>query len=1104
MYNFREDILYMTGGSLHQPMPASNFFASKIRKSEICNLFALKILVSKKKYFMFSLMLGFYITVFAQQKITGVVKTNGGAPLAGATISLKGTNLAATAAEDGSFNITGKIRDVLVFSFIGYQTREIKIVDNTPIQVYLPESIGKLDEIVLIGYNSQKLKEITGSVAVVTSKELTAAPAGQVEQMLQGRVAGLTVITSGEPGAPAQIFLHGMGNFGKVTPLYIIDGVEGNINSINPYDIESLQVLKDAGAYSIYGARGANGVIVVTTKKGKNANTSVNYDFYLGLQEPLKKGLDILSPQEQGTLIWIADKNSGFVDANGNPSDPLYGNGPTPVMPDYLYAGSNNGLHEGDPRANPALYNLDYTHGPIYQIVPFDKKGTDWFHKSFKPAVSQNHTVSISGGNDRNKYLLSFGYLDQEGTFLNTYLKRFTVRVNTDFKVRKAFKFGENLQLSYIDNPRTNKRDAANYSDHSDLSAILTMPPYRPVFDIQGNWSSNNLPSAGPMDNPIFVRTVANNNKRNNWQVFGNAYAEADFLKHFSVRSSFGGSLNYFYSYNYSYGSWAPPPIGYDNSLSENSGYLRSWTWTNILNFSEKFKDKHYLKILIGTEEKSDYNRDQGGSGSGLYSNDPAYWLLNNALPGSQTNFSAATSSFLSSFISRIDYSFSDKYLLSATLRRDGSSLFGPENRFGWFPAVMGAWRLTEEKFIQKISWLNELKFRASWGKTGFNGNTNPINQYNVFGGSPEDAYYDIYGTSNSIVQGFRTVNIGNPKTGWQQDVVSNLGFETILLNEKLSITADWYVKNSKGLLFPISLPAILGIGTPPTANIGNVRNTGIDLLLGTKGSFSKNWRWDVNVNFSTYKNKILKLNVFQFFDYDSLLFTGLVRNEVGHPMGSFFGYKVIGYFKDNNDVAKSPTQDGAGPGRFKYLDANGDGHIDNNDRVFIGNPNPKFTAGINIGINYKDFDFSTFFYASYGNDVLNEFKWIMNVSPGASGKTALYDSWTPENKNPKAPVLEAASNFSNKGATNSYPIENGSFLKNKSIMIGYTLPKKSLDRLRMNRLRFYAQVVNLFTITSYTGLDPEMPGMTKAFGFDEGNYPNNQRQYLMGLNLNF
>ncbi len=1026
---------------------------------------------------------------FAQQRINGKVVSETNLPLGGATVNLKNSAVTTITGSDGSFTLDAKKGDILEVSFVGYKTQQIKVTNESTIKVSLQLAMTSLDEVVVTGYTSQKIKEISGSVVVVKPKDLVSVPAGQVEQMLQGRVAGLTVITTGEPGAQSQVFLHGIGNFGNVTPLYIIDGVEGNINSINPYDIESLQVLKDAGAYSIYGARGANGVIVVTTKKGKNAKTSITYTGYVGLQEPLYKESDItLNPAESGELVWLGYKNSGQA-----PADPLFGHGPEPVMPAYLYAGPNIGLPKNDPRADESRYNLE----SAYQIVAFDTAGTDWYHEAFKPAISQCHNIDISGGNDKNKYLFNFGYLDQNGTLLNTYLKRYTARINTEFDVRSIIRIGENLQLAYIDNPVAAKGNLFNVT--GEITNLLRMPSYSPVYDIKGNWAGNGNNNRGPGDNPIFVRTTAKDNKNDNWQFFGNAYAEADFLKHFTIRSSFGGSLNYFYAYNFVYGSYAPPPMGYLNSFYERSGYARSWTWTNTLTYSETFAGKHCLKVLIGTEEKSVYSRGHSAGSGGLYSNNPNYWFLNNGTPLPQTSVSFATTSFLASFISRGDYSFADKYFLSATLRRDGSSVFGKDNRFAWFPAVMVAWRITQEKFLQNIPWLNELKLRGSWGKTGFNGNINPLNQFTLFNGTADDAWYDISGNSNgTIAQGFRTVNIGNPQTGWQEDEVTNLGLEGILWNGKLSITADWYTKNSKGLLFPVALPALLGIGAPPAANIGSVKNTGIDLSLGTKGNFSKNWGWDANINFSSYENTILKLNAFSYFDFDSLQInsTALVRNEVGHPIGSFYGYKITGYFKDAADISKSPVQDAAAPGRFKYLDANGDDSISADDRVFIGNPNPKFTLGFHIGINYKNFDFSTFFYGVFGNDLVNE------LAP--NGKISLYDSWSPQNLNPKAPIVDNSYNFSNWATVNSYGIEKGSYLKNKSIILGYTLSKKTLTKISLNSFRVYVQVANLFIITKYTGRDPEIPGFSKAFGLDGGSYPNNQVQYLIGLNLNF
>ncbi|MES1214600.1 MAG: SusC/RagA family TonB-linked outer membrane protein [Bacteroidota bacterium] len=1042
----------------------------------------------------------FSLTAFAQQKITGIIRDGNSLPLPGVTVTNKNTGKITLTSSDGGFDIDAGKGDKLEFSFIGYKTTEINVGNEPTINLSLPLLGINLDEVVVTGYTSQRIKEITGSVAIVKTKDLVAVPEGQLEQMLQGRVAGLTVISSGEPGTPVNVRLHGIGNFGDVTPLYIVDGLEmKNINNLNPYDIESIQVLKDAGTYSIYGVRGANGVIVITTKKGKPGKTRISYDFYIGRQIPLKKGLDLLNPQEQADLVWTALKNSNDTADNGYPSDPLYGNGPTAVLPDYFIP---YGAHEGDPGTDPALYDYSPDKPDNYQIARFDKTGTDWFHKMFSPATSKNHTVTVSGANDNNHYLLSFGYLDQQGTFLNDYLKRFTARVNTQFSVFKSFRVGENLQLNSSVNPKL-----WNNGNYSAVGATtLLFNPFVPENDIKGNM----LPGT-----PIQIATLLNDDKANYWEVFGNAYAEIDFLKKFTFRSSLGGTLNNYYSYSHVYGGYTQGSFNYNSIFNESSGYAKTWTWTNTVNFSSSFLQNHHVKVLVGTEEKSNYNREVGGSRKGYFTNDPRYFTLSSGSPTGQTNYSFASSSYLNSLFSQVEYNYNEKYFLSGTLRRDASSVFGPDSRTGWFPAVNVAWRITEEKFITSGKWLTELKLRGSWGKTGFYGNTNPLNQYTLYGGGPGSSYYDINGVSTGAIQpGFRVVRIGNSNTGWQQDIVANAGLDAIFWNGKLRLSTDVYRRNSKGLLFPAQLPAYLGAdATIPNVNVGDVKNSGIDVLLGSKGKFSKSWNWDMSLTFSTYQNKIVKLDGLPFLDDVFQTTGGLVRNEVGYPIGSFFGYKIIGFFNDADDVAKSPKQTDAAPGRFKYLDADKDGTITEADRIHYGNPNPKFTLGFNIGINYRNFDFSTFLYGCFGNDVLNDISFVTDIFSSqlfltVKSKTALYNSWTPTHQNAKAPIMENDVNFSNAAAINSYRLEKGTYVKNKSMILGYTFPKRWLEKIKIERFRVYIQVANLFTITKYSGLDPELPilapGNTgySSFGIDYGNYPNNQRQYLFGFNL--
>jgi hypothetical protein len=428
---------------------------------------------------------------------------------------------------------------------------------------------------------------------------------------------------------------------------------------------------------------------------------------------------------------------------------------------------------------------------------------------------------------------------------------------------------------------------------------------------------------------------------------------------------------------------------------------------------------------------------------------------------------------------------------------------------------------------MSKLDWIADLKLRGSWGKTGFYGNTDPYNQYTLWGGGPASSYYDLNGTSNTILQGLRMVRIGNPNTGWQEDVATNVGVESIFWNGKLSVTADWYDRRSNGLLFQLSLPDVIGDATRPNVNVGNIRNRGVDITVGSKGKISRELNWDLQLTFSHYKNKVLKLNDIPFFDDWAFLGIPVVRNEVGYPAGSYFGYKIKGIFSDDDDVAKSPAQEAAAPGRFKYVDINGrdstgaltgkpDGQITPDDRVHFGNPHPDFTLGTNLNLKYQQFDLSIFFYGSFGNDVFNYQKIVNEITgaPGTKTQPALYNSWTPNRQNTTIPIAELGANFSTAGVINTYGLENGSYYRCKSVIVGYTFSRQSLQKFRIEKCRIYFQAANLFTITNYTGLDPELPGLygeragtagvLPAFGVDAGNYPAGERKWLFGLNLSF
>ncbi|MBC7744595.1 MAG: TonB-dependent receptor [Flavobacterium sp.] len=1036
--------------------------------------------------------------VSAQTKITGkVTSSDDQQPVIGASVTLKGTSTGAVTGTDGTFTLMANTGDVLTITYLGYVTREINIGSQTNYNIVLNPSANDLNEVVVTGYSSQRKKDITGSVSVVNVKDLKAVPAGSPEQMLQGRAAGLNIITSGNPGSGSNVRIRGITSFGNTDPLVMVDGVQGSLTNLNSNDIESIQVLKDAGAAAVYGVRGSNGVIVVTTKKGSGKPT-ITYDAYYGTQLPLKEGFPLLKPQEMADLTWLSYRNSGQVNAvTGNPEHPQYGSGIDPVLPDYILP---SGAKEGDPSVNPALYNIDFTK-PSYQIVKANKEGTDWFHEIFNPAPIQSHSVTASGGSDQSSYLFSGAYFNQQGTLLNTYLKRYSARINTQFNVKDKIRIGENLFVFNRDNPQI-----GNQGEGNEISNAYRTQPIVPVYDINGNFGGGAGARLGQGTNPVAARTRVKDNKGNQWDVQGNVFLETDLFKKVVARTSFGGVLNLGYNYGFGFRTYENAENIGQNNYTENSSYNRNYTWTNSLTYSDTFAEKHVLKVFAATEAVDYYGRGVGGQRFNLFSNDPNFRNLSNGSPTGQTNYSYAYQNSLFSLIGRLDYQFNDKYLFSATIRRDGSSVFGPESRYGIFPSVTAGWRISNEPFMKGISWINDMKIRGGYGILGAQANVNPTNAFTLFGGSPGGSYYDINGVNNSSIIGFNAASIGNPATSWEENKIGNLGFDATLFNNKFDISVELYKKSIKGLLFALPLPATVGGASRPTVNVGNVENKGIDLTTNYRGKVNSDFSYDLGVILTTYNSNITNIPG-DYFDAGGTRIGNFARNQIGNPIGAFYGYEVAGIFQNAAEVTASPTQDAAAPGRFKYRDVDGSGTITDKDRTFFGNPNPDFTYGLNLGASYKSFDFSTFLYGSQGNDVINYVRWWTDFFPsfqGAKSKDALYNSWSTTNTSGTTPIAENNSNFSNNGVPNSYYKEDGSYLRLKSLILGYTLKPALLNRYGINRLRIYAQGANLFTITKYTGLDPELSGNNTSFGIDYGNYPNSQPNYNFGIQATF
>jgi TonB-linked SusC/RagA family outer membrane protein len=1030
--------------------------------------------------------------VSAQIKVTGTVKDDTGIALQGVTVNVKGTGIGISTDAAGKYSLTcPDAQGVLVFTYIGFTRIETPLNGRTVVNVDMVPDNKALNEVVVTGYSSQKKKDITGSVAVVEMKALKSIPAGSALQALQGQAAGVNVIGTGVPGAASKVLIRGISTFGSTQPLVLVDGVQTDLNNVSADDIESMQVLKDAGAAAIYGVRGANGVIIVTTKKGKTGAPTLTYDAYYGTTYPFSG-----NPLNQ-----LNSTDFARLTKQAFPGTKLFANG----LPDYVYGGpGGTGIGmAGDPAVDPAKYNLDPANSANnYLIQQVNKTGTDWYHAMFKQAPMTNHNITVSGGTDKSNYLFSLGYLNQQGSVIETYLKRYSARINTSFKLKDNIRIGENAYVFYKQNP-----GFSNQGEFSPMANLYKMMPIVPVYDIKGNYGGTFAgPELGSDANPVATQYRMVNNRANEWNVVGNIYAEVDFLKKFTARTSIGGTINNLYSQNFNFVAYNDKQ-GYNspNSYSEGASYNSTTIWTNTLAYKNVF-EKHQVDVLAGTEAIRNYGRGVGGGTQRFFSTDFDYLILNNGT-ANVTNYSNAYVNTLFSLFGRLNYTYDDKYLLGVTVRRDGSSRFGSEKRYGVFPSASVGWRLSQENFMKQIKWINDLKVRGSYGILGSENSVSPENAYSLYGGGYGDAYYDINGTSNSVQQGFYQTRIGNPRTSWEQDIITNVGFDATILNNKFDLSVEYYKKKIKGLLFSQVLPATAGGATPPTVNVGDIQNTGVDITAGFRQQITTDLQFNISANITTYKNMVVDIPGTGYFDAGSQQQLGnMVRNQVGHPVSSFYGYEVVHLFKDDEEVAKAPTQTGAAPGRFRYRDIKADGKIDADDRTFLGSPNPDFTYGVNLGVNYKGFDLSAIFYGSQGNEVINSLKVNTHFfGTYVGGKSNdLLNAWTPENPNATIPKVESANNFSTSGVLNSFFVEDGSYLRLRSLAIGYTLSPTLLRKYGISKLRLYCQTTNLFTITKYSGLDPELGGSSSNFGIDYGNYPNNQKTLLFGVNLSF
>jgi len=1045
---------------------------------------------------------------FAQKKVTGKVSggdTGGG--LSGATVKVKGSSTATTTGADGSYAITVPNNGTLEVSFVGYETQDVKVGSGTVVNVVLQASSAALQTVVVTGYGTQEKRSITGSVAVVDTKEMTKFAASNIADQLQGKVPGVQMSTSGDPGAAAFVRIRGIGTINNNEPLYVIDGVpvqnESNINFLNPNDIESIQVLKDAASASIYGSRAANGVIVITTKKGKSGTSKLSVDVFYGSQSPSKIP-ETLSPLE---FLEVQQKLAA---GQGIPftSNIYINQGGKWVLPDYAVRGLG-GFLAGNPAVDPAKYNLnlDPTGGGVgdYLILQTNKAGTNWFKEVFQPAVQKSYQISASGGSDKGQYFFSGNVYDHNGIMLGNSYKRYQARVNSTYNIGKSIRVGENLNVAY----QTTRASFGNPNEGSPLIGTYGMPQLVPVYDIQGNFASPANFNSN-VSNPVAdLSRNRDNAQGHSFRVTGSAFAEIDLTDFLTWKSSYGLDYNsgpgqYYGTRRYDATEGNTNP----NSLQNTYFLNRNWVAYSTLSFKKNFGD-HRVTALAGYEAKQTYYEGFNAGGSQLAFDNFNYRLLQNVNPATFYMSSYRGEHNVVSQFVQAAYSLSDKYLFSGTVRRDGSSRF-IENKYGIFPSASAGWRISKEKFMDNVKFINDLKLRASYGILGNNEVGGDYPGFSNFATSLGTANYSINGSASSNTVGFEQVSTGNPKLKWETSAVTNIGFDASLAGG-WNVMLEWYKRQTRDMIYNVELPLELGAVGRQAQNIGEMTNTGLDFSVGYTKRVNRDFSFNASFTGSTVKNEVVKLeaNSNTFIRSGGTRIGDVTYTKAGLPISQLYGYVQEGLWKSDADIAKVLFADrgDAKVGRFRYKDLNGDGKIDNNDETFLGSPLPKLILGLNLTANYKNWDFTAYLSGNYGQKLFNFVKYFthFNAFQRSRSKDFLYEAGK------TLPVLDGGDNYSSQ--RNSYYVEDGSFTRLRNLQVGYSLNAANLKKLGLSRARFYVQGQNLLTFTKYSGLDPDVTitNITEGYnsqrdlsiGLDNGRYPL-ARSIIVGVNLEF
>lgn len=1016
-----------------------------------------------KRTFLTAIMLLIMAVIAQAQNITvhgTVLSKTDDEPLIGASVLCEATNAGAATDIDGNFEISVPEGAILKVSYVGFVSKEVKAAPE--MKIYLAENTELLDEVVVVGYSSEKKADLTGSVSVVKMKEVADTPTGNVVQALQGRVAGMNITTDGTPGGLSTgTSIRGASSFRSDAngPLYVIDGVMTRENPgtiLNSNDVESIQVLKDAASASIYGAQAANGVIIITTKRAKKGECRVTFDATLTLQT-YQSGLNMMNADQWGETYWSAYKYA----YGTTPTSELYGNGATPKLQPYI--------------------NLNG--------VVVNPQNTNWEDEVHRTALMQTYSIGLSKGDENGSSSLSLSYLDHDGIIKGSDFQKANTRFSSDYGfINNRLKIGGNLTLNW-------------WRQHNAPGGIeenaIKMHPARTVYDSEGNY--NDQVAFGLNDTPNLVRLINEEaaNKHEFWRVFGNAYLSVEPVKNLILKTNFG--LNY---HNGSDKNFTPANLrDKTNYLYQYSSKTVDWVWTNTAQYNIDF-GKNSLMALLGVEAKRNHFEDMFGEGKGLEIEDPNYLYLGNVTTNKNTGSGASNYSMFSVF-GKINYSWDSKYLASVTLRRDASSRLSDSHNYDWFPSVSLGWRISQEKFMEGTrNWLNDLKIRGAYG---VNGNDLIANDafYSKYLMDLDRAAYAI-GGGNTLSPGALRSRTTNPDLTWEKTYQTNVGFDASFLNSRLLFTFDYFHKKTNDMLVEKPYIATIGEGGYCWYNGGSMVNKGVEITAEWRQTLPNGFSYNIGLNVTAMKNKVTDL-------MDDIYYTwgggnGIDKTIVGNSLGSWLVYKTDGIFRTQDEVdaynAKYKVEFGhPGVGRVRYVDANGDGVINNRDREWVGSDLPKAQFGLNLGANWKGVDLSMFFN-SIIRDAWNNSKYYTDFFPlwtGNHGTQLLDAAKAYENyletgyysSNVPAPTVDN-SNSENEGS--QYYIEDGSFLRLKTLTLGYTLPRKMQEKLFLKNARIYFQAQNVFTITKYSGADPEGLGYPYAL----------PRQYTFGIQFGF